>query len=199
MQNPKAVRHLQKDPVLARIIKAVGPLDTTTTNNHFYTLVDGIASQQLSGKASETILARLRALYPSHDYPTPEDIIATPDLTLRSVGFSGSKVTYLKDLARNFVEGIINPAEFDALTDEEIINRLVIVKGIGKWTAHIYLMISLNRPDILPADDLGIQRAVKLGYNLIDWPKPQTVIEIGEKWRPYRTLASRYLWKSLEN
>lgn len=198
MPSQKAVKRLQKDPVLARIIAAVGPLDITVTDNHFYTLVDCVASQQLSGKASETILGRLKALYTTHNYPTPEDILATPEDVLRSVGFSWSKIRYLKDLARNFREGIVNPAEFDDLSDQEVIDRLVIVKGIGKWTAEIFLMVSLQRPDVLPADDLGIQKAVRQAYNLADWPKPQKVLEIGEHWRPYRTLASRYLWKSLE-
>lgn len=195
----QAIVALKKnDPVMKKIIDQLGDLEARETTDYFYTLVDAIASQQLSGKASDAILGRLKALYPEHQYPLPEDILKTDDETLRSVGFSRPKIVYLKDLARNFQEGIIDPTELDTLPDEETIQKLIIVKGIGRWTAEIFLMSSLNRPDVLPADDLGIQKAVKLHYNLDRLPKPKEVIEIAEKWRPYRTVASRYLWKSLD-
>lgn len=195
----KAILHLKsKDQVLAGIIERVGKLDTPTMSDYFYTLVDAIASQQLSGKASEVILGRLKALYADHPYPTPDDILGTPDDVLRGVGFSWPKVTYLKDLARNFKEKIINPNEFQTLSDEEIIEKLVIVKGIGCWTAEIFLMFSLNKPDVLPADDLGLQKAIQLNYGLAHLPRPKEVVAFGEIWRPYRTVASRYLWKSLD-
>lgn len=195
----KALAALKKaDPVLKNIIQTVGDLPVSEPTEYFYTLVDAIASQQLSGKASEAILGRLKALYPKHKYPTPDDILKTDDETIRKTGFSRPKVVYLKDLAKDFKEKIVDPSEFDPLSDEAVIQKLLIVKGIGRWTAEVFLMFSLNRPDVLPADDLGVQKAIQLAYNLDHLPKPKEVTEFGEKWHPYRTVASRYLWKSLD-
>lgn len=199
MQYSDAVTALgRQDKIMARVIRQVGELQPAATTDYFYTLVDAIASQQLSGKASEAILQRLRALYPKHQYPTPTDILHTDDEVLRSVGFSRPKIVYLKDLARNFNDGILSPAELDALPDEAAIQKLVIVKGVGRWTAEIFLMFCLNRPDVLPADDLGVQKAIQLHYKLDHLPKPKEVTAIGEKWHPFRTIAARYLWKSLD-
>jgi DNA-3-methyladenine glycosylase II len=198
-----SIRHLKRvDPVLAAVIDRVGPcrLEPRREGTHFDALVRSIVYQQLSGKAAATILSRVHDLYGGRS-PTPAELLATPDATLRAAGLSRQKLSYLKDLAEK-VEGGLVPLAADAidhLTDDEIIERLVKVKGIGRWTVHMFLIFRLGRPDVLPELDLGIQNAIKRAYRMRKQPRPKDVLRIGKKWAPHSSIASWYLWRSLEN
>lgn len=189
------------DPMMARLIEERGPLTITASpkDDYFFTVLDAIASQQLSSKVAATIVNRIRALVPGQDTPTAEQIFALPDQALRDVGLSWAKVSYIKDLARRVVSGELDLVHVSQMSDEEIIKELVAVKGIGRWTAEMFLLFSLARPDVLAVDDYGLRVAVKRLYNLPDLPKPAPMREIAEPWRPYRSYASLYLWRSLDN
>jgi|ERR1051326_6986182 DNA-3-methyladenine glycosylase II len=198
-----SIAHLRRvDPVLATVIDRVGPcrLETRREGTHFDALVRSIVYQQLSGKAAGTIHARLRALYGDRS-PTPAELLATPDDTLRAAGLSRQKMSYLKDLAEKVASGDVPLAAdvIDHLENEEIIARLVKVKGIGRWTVHMFLIFRLGRPDVLPELDLGIQNAIRRAYRLRKQPGPKDVLRIGQKWSPHASVASWYLWRSLEN
>jgi DNA-3-methyladenine glycosylase II len=197
-----SIRHLKRvDPVLAAVIERVGPcrLEPRNEGTHFDALVRSIVYQQLSGKAAATILARVHGLYGDRS-PTPAELLATPDETLRAAGLSRQKLSYLKDLAAKVESGAVPLAAdtIDHLTDDEIIQRLVQVKGIGRWTVHMFLMFRLGRPNVLPELDLGIQNAIKRAYRMRKQPGPKDVLRIGKKWAPYSSVASWYLWRSLE-
>ena len=197
-----SIRHLKRvDPVLAGVIERVGPcrLQPRREGTHFDALVRSIVYQQLSGKAASTILGRVHALYGNRS-PTPAELLATPDETLRAAGLSRQKLSYLKDLAAKVESGEVPIASdvIDHLDDEEIVERLVAVKGIGRWTVHMFLMFRLGRPDVLPELDLGIQNAIRRAYRLRKQPKPKDVLRIGKKWTPHASVASWYLWRSLE-
>src|SRR6184192_4328571 len=201
MHDP-SIRHLRSvDPVLASLIDRVGPcrLEPRREGTHFDALVRSIVYQQLSGKAASTILGRVHALYGNRS-PTPAELIATPDETLRAAGLSRQKLSYLKDLAAKVESGDVPLASdaIDHLGDEEIIDRLVQVKGIGRWTVHMFLLFRLGRPDVLPELDLGIQNAIRRAYRLRKQPRPKDVLRIGKKWTPHASVASWYLWRSLE-
>lgn len=189
------------DPVMARLIEERGPLSITASpqDDYFYTVLDAIASQQLSSKVAATIVSRIRALVPGEDTPTAAQIFALSDQALRDVGLSWAKVSYIKDLARRVVSGELDLVHVSAMSDEEIIKELVAVKGIGRWTAEMFLLFSLARPDVFAVDDYGLRVAVKRLYDLPDLPKPAPMREIAEPWRPYRSYASLYLWRSLDN
>jgi DNA-3-methyladenine glycosylase II len=199
-QSAAALEHLRTaDPVMADMIERWGPLHLSRTDDYFFTLVDAIASQQLSGKAAATIVGRIRALVPGKERIEPSDILALPDQALRDAGLSWSKVGYIKDLAERVDSGRVHLGRISEMEDEEIINELVAVKGIGRWTAEMFLIFSLARPDVLAVDDLGIRAGMKRLYALPDLPKPTQMREIGEPWRPYRSYASLYLWRSADN
>jgi len=194
------IRHLRRaDPVLARIIAKVGACDfgRPERGSHFAALTRTIVFQQLSGKAASTILGRLHAIY-GNRAPTPEQILETEREALRSAGISNQKATYLRDLAERVADGRLPVSRLGRLEDERVIEVLVGVKGIGRWSAQIFLMFRLGRPDVLPDGDLGIQNAIQRAYGLSERPSPERVQKIGAAWSPYRTIASRYLWKSLE-
>ena len=198
-----SIRHLRRvDPVLAAIIDRVGPcrLEPRREGTHFDALVRSIVYQQLSGKAASTILGRVHGLYGNRS-PTPAELLATPDETLRAAGLSRQKLSYLKDLAAKVESGVVPLAAdaIDHLTDSEIIERLVTVKGIGRWTVHMFLIFRLGRPDVLPELDLGIQNAIKRAYRMRKQPGPKDVLRIGKSWTPHASVASWYLWRSLEN
>jgi DNA-3-methyladenine glycosylase II len=201
MHDP-SIRHLKSvDPVLASVIDRVGPcrLEQRREGTHFDALIRSIVYQQLSGKAASTILGRVHGLFGDRS-PTPSELLATPDETLRAAGLSRQKLSYLKDLAAK-VEGGVVPLAADAidhLADDEIIDRLVQVKGIGRWTVHMFLIFRLGRPDVLPELDLGIQNAIRRAYRLRKQPGPKDVKRIGKKWTPHASVASWYLWRSLE-
>lgn len=190
-------RHLsQADPVLQKIIAQVGPCQLRPRRQYFPTLCDSIVSQQLSTKAAETIYARFANLY-SRRRPTPKLVLNSSIKTLRGVGLSQQKAGYIKDLAAGFSDGRIQPRTLYWKTNEEIIQTLCAIKGIGRWTAEMFLMFSLNRLDVLPVDDLGIRKAVQRWYRLHELPKPTKLIAVGKCWHPYETVASWYLWQSL--
>jgi DNA-3-methyladenine glycosylase II len=187
------------DPIMARLVQERGPLQLAATTDYFFTLLDAIASQQLSSKAAATIVNRIRALVPDMETPDAGSILALPDQTLREAGLSWSKVSYVKDLASRVASGELDLARISQMDDEAIIKALVAVKGIGRWTAEMFLIFSLARPDVLAVDDYGLQAAMKRLYNLPDLPKPTAMRQIAEPWRPYRSYASLYLWRSLDN
>jgi len=188
------------DPVLARVIEAVGPcrLQMRSEGTHFEALVRSIVYQQLSGKAAGTILRRFNALYPN-DTPTPELVMRTSDETMRSVGLSRQKIGYLRDLSSKVISDELPLHEVHSMSDDDLIAHLVQVKGIGRWTAQMFLMFRLGRPDVLPELDLGIQNAIKRAYRKRKRPTPKDVKKIGAKWSPHASVASWYLWRSLEN
>ena len=196
-----AVRHLKRvDPVLARIIEIVGPcgLQSRREGTHFQALVRSIVFQQLSGKAAATILSRFNALYPDGT-PTPDAVLATSDADLRAVGLSRQKIGYMRDLASKVTQGTLPLDAVDSMDDDDLIAHLVQVKGIGRWTAQMFLMFRLERRDVLPELDLGIQNAIKRAYRKRKRPTPKDVRRIGAKWSPHSSVASWYLWRSLEN
>jgi DNA-3-methyladenine glycosylase II len=190
---------MRRDPVLGAVIKRVGPcgLAERQRKDHLTALVGAIVSQQLSTRAAATIFGRFAALFPGSAVGDAAAIAAIDDATLRGVGFSGQKVSYLRDLCARIADGRLTLDELDQLPDEEVIERLVAVKGFGRWTAEMFLMFRLHRPDVLPVDDLGIVRAVQKVYRLRKPPKAKRILKLGEAWRPYRSVASWYLWQAL--
>lgn len=196
-QTEAAIKHLSTDPVMSGLIEQFGPLHLTQTDDYFFTLVDAVASQQISSKAAASIVGRIRALVPDKTQIEAEDILAVDDQALRDAGLSWRKVSYIKDLAARTASGEIHLGRISEMEDEEIINELVAVKGIGRWTAEMFLIFSLARPDVFAVDDYGIRAGMKRLYNLPDLPKPAPMREIAEPWRPYRSYASLYVWRSV--
>jgi DNA-3-methyladenine glycosylase II len=201
---PKGLAHLRRaDPVLAGLIEMVGPRlgdpRAGRPDDHYGTLVRAIVGQQLSTKAARSIFARLTDRFDGHT-PTPEQLLADDPEALRAAaGLSRAKVGYLRSLAEHVLSGQLELERLEELGDDEVIAELVAVKGIGTWSAHMFLMFHLERPDVLPVGDLGIRRAIERAYGLPDLPDAATVEEIAAPWRPHRTLACRYLWRSLDN
>ncbi len=202
---PKGRAHLRRaDPVLAGVIDAVGTLPNVREgrpdpNDHYGALVRAITGQQLSVLAARSIYNRLTARFGDRP-PTPAEILADEPEELRAAaGLSRAKVSYLRSLAEHVISGELELDRLNELSDEEAIAELVAVKGLGTWTAHMFLMFQLERPDVLPVGDLGIRRAIERAYSLQELPKPAEMELIAEPWRPYRTLACRYLWRSLAN
>ena len=196
----KALNHLRRaDPQLGAVIEKVGRCSfvARAEGTHFGALVRSIVYQQLSGKAAGTSHARLRALFGDRD-PTAREILATPEETLRGVGLSRQKLSYLRDLAERVEGGALPVDALHELDDEALTTALVQVKGIGRWTAQMFLMFRLGRPDVLPDLDLGIQKGIQHAYGLRAKPTPKEVLRVGEKWAPYRTIASWYLWRLLD-
>lgn len=197
----RAVSHLKKsDPAMARVIELVGPcrFEVRDEGTHFDHIVRAIVYQQLSGKAAGTIYSRVRALYGDRS-PTPAELLATEDATLRGAGLSWAKIKYVKDLSAHALDGRLPVDRLHELDDAQVMEALVQVKGIGRWSAHMFLMFRLGRPNIIPELDLGIRKAVQRAYNLRKMPSPTRVLEIGSKWEPYGTIATWYLWRSLEH
>jgi DNA-3-methyladenine glycosylase II len=200
MNHRKAINHLRRaDPVMARVIAQVGPcrFGPNTDHTHFHHLSRAIVYQQLSTKAAATIHGRFVALFPTNP-PRPADVAAAKDEPLRAAGLSRQKAAYLRDLASKVHDGSLPLDRIASLPDDEVIAALTQVKGIGKWSAQMFLMFRLGRPDVLPDLDLGIQKAIKLAYGLRSMPKPKRVLRIGKSWSPYSTVASWYLWRSLD-
>ena len=194
--NSKAITSLKQDPKLTGIIERVGNYQIKKRNNHFATLVESIISQQLASGAAEAILRRFKKLYPS--FPKPIQILETKDSKLRSVGLSRMKVEYLKDLAKKIEDGDLQIKSLSKMPDDQIIEELTQVKGIGVWTAQMFLIFSFGRLDVLPTGDLGLRKGVQMAFSLPELPTPKQVEEIGNRWRPYRSIATWYLWKSLQ-
>lgn len=189
---------MRRDPVLAKVVKQIGAcgLASRQHTDHLTALAGSIVSQQLSGKAAATIFGRFRALFPEGVITGP-GIAALDDRTLRGVGLSGQKLSYMRDLSARIADSRLKLEELDSLADEEVIERLTAVKGFGRWTAQMFLMFRLQRPDVLPVADLGIMKAVQKLYRLRKRPDPKKILKIGESWRPYRSVACWYLWRSL--
>ena len=196
-----SIRHLKRvDPTLARVIEAVGPcrLQLRTEGTHYQALTRSIIFQQLSGKAAGTILSRFNALFPENT-PTPEAVMTLSDETLRSVGLSRQKIAYLRDLSSKVISGELPLDHVHEMEDDVLIAHLVQVKGIGRWTAQMFLMFRLGRRDVLPELDLGIQNAIRRAYRKRKRPTPKDVKKIGAKWSPHASVACWYLWRSLDN
>ena len=196
----KAVSHLKKsDPVMAEVIIRVGACRAgpRTDGSHFDAVMRSIIFQQLSGQAAGTIHRRFQSLYGGRD-PKPAELARTPDKELRGIGLSRQKSAYLKDLAARVLAGDCPIESLHELSDDEVIAALTAVKGIGRWTAQMFLMFRLGRPDVLPELDLGIQKAIRRAYRLRKHPTPERVGKIGAKWAPYRSIASWYLWRLLD-
>jgi DNA-3-methyladenine glycosylase II len=193
----KAVNHLKKsDPILRAIVERVGPCRMEFGEPEFSSLAEAIVYQQLNGKAAVTIFNRFAAL--AGEPLTPEGILKLSDQQLRSVGLSKQKSTYLKDLAAKTSAKLLDFAKLPELSDEEVIQHLTQVKGVGVWTAHMFLMFSLRRPDVLPTGDYGVQVAIKKHYKKRKLPKPDVMEKIARPWAPYRSIACWYLWRSLD-
>lgn len=187
------------DPVLRGVIERVGPCRYAprAEGSHFDALVRAILYQQLSGKAAATIHQRLRAVYGDRD-PLPEELLSTPDETVRAAGVSRQKLGYLRDLATHVAGGLLPLDRIESMDDEAAIAALVGVKGIGRWSAQMFLMFRLGRPDVVPELDLGIQKGIQLAYGLAELPRPRDVLRIAEPWAPHRTVACWYLWRLLD-
>jgi len=195
----RALQHLRDaDPALGAIIDRVGPFGLTprTDGTHFDHVVRSIVGQQLSGKAATTIYQRVCDLYGAR--PTPAQLLKTPDATLRAAGLSGRKVEYVKELAARTHSRALPILRIHEMSDDEVMETLTSVRGIGRWTAQMVLMFRLGRPDILPELDLGVQKAVQKLHRMRKLPTPERLQKIGAKWAPYRTIAAWYLWRSLE-
>ena len=197
-----ALKHLSNaDKVLARLIKKIGPCawKPNRRRSPFETLVKSIAYQQLNGTAAATIFGRVKALYPGSRFPTPEDLLATPDEKLRGAGLSRAKVAAIKDIAAKTLEGIVPDSRAIARMDNDtIISRLTTIRGVGPWTVEMLLIFKLGRTDVLPATDYGVRKGFAVTYKLKDLPSAAELLAHGEKWRPYRSFAAWYLWRALD-
>jgi 3-methyladenine DNA glycosylase/8-oxoguanine DNA glycosylase len=196
-----SVRYLKRvDPILAGVIESVGPcrIRVSPEGTHFQALTRSIVFQQLSGKAAATILSRVTALFPDAT-PTPEAVQATSDEQLRAAGLSRQKISYLRDLSSKVASGALPLDAVETMDDDDLIDHLVQVKGIGRWTAQMFLMFRLGRRNVLPELDLGIQNAIRRAYRMRKRPTPKQVKRVGAKWAPHSTVACWYLWRSLDN
>jgi DNA-3-methyladenine glycosylase II len=193
----KAVNHLRKsDPVMRGIIERVGACRMQFGEPVFHSLAEAIVYQQLNGKAAETIFRRFVAL--AGDPVTPEGIAKLSDQQMRLVGLSKQKSSYLRDMAERAIRGDLDFTRLPEMADEEVIKHLTQVKGVGVWTAHMFLMFTLKRPNILPTGDFAVQMAIKKHYNKRKLPKPVHMEKIAKAWEPYRSIACWYLWRSLD-
>ena len=198
MKMTKEAKYLsERDLVLAEIIKKVPPFTHRKSENYFISLVESIISQQLSVKAADTIYARFEGLFLGKVI-TPEEVLELKDDVIRGVGISYQKISYIKDLAEKTLESGILFEQFEIMTDEEIIEELIKVKGIGRWTGEMFLMFVMGRPDVFSYGDLGIRNAIQKLYKFDHQPTQEEAEKIAENWKPQRTLACRYLWKSLD-
>jgi DNA-3-methyladenine glycosylase II len=206
MDSKVATRHLRRaDPVLAELIKRVGPLpeeprpDRPARGEHYAALVRTIVGQQLSTRAARAIWLRVVDHFDGHA-PTPEQVLEADEEELRAAGgLSRAKVGYLRSLAMHVLDGSLELDRLEELDDETVAAELVAVKGLGEWSAHMFLMFQLERPDVIAPGDLGIRKAIQLAYGMEELPTPAEVIARGEPWRPHRTTACLYLWRSLDN
>ena len=190
----------QADPIMAGLIEQVGDctLEGERQGDLLFCLCESILYQQLSGKAAAAIHRRFLALYPEQSFPSAADLLNTPDDNLRSAGISRPKIAYLKDLAQKTLDGLPTIAELETMDDEAIVQALLPIKGVGRWTVQMLLIFRLQRWDVLPVDDLGIRAGIRRLYGLVELPDKKTVERLGQAWKPYRTIASWYLWRSLD-
>jgi DNA-3-methyladenine glycosylase II len=193
------------DPTMAALIERIGKIDLATRLRRrkeerpadaYGALLRAIVGQQLSTKAARTIYLRVLDLF-GGTTPSPEQLLEASEEDLRGCGLSGRKTEYVRDLARHVLSGELELDHLEQLDDEQVIEEIVAVRGLGRWTAEMFLLFHLQRPDVLSGGDLGIRKAIQVEYNLEEMPTPTRVLEIGERWRPHRSLASLYLWESL--
>ncbi|WP_299986371.1 DNA-3-methyladenine glycosylase 2 family protein [uncultured Pontibacter sp.] len=198
--SPEVLTILRQDPVMAQIVEQGRSIESSRSEDIYFRLLSAIVSQQLSTKAAATIFGRFKELFPDN-YPHPHLVLETPDETLRGAGLSFQKIGYVRNVASFAQGGNLEHALIDAMEDDALIQHLTQIKGIGRWTVEMLLMFALERPDVMPVDDLGIQNAMKRQYNLNETGKElkARMLEIAEKWRPYRTIACKHLWQSLNN
>lgn len=191
------LKHLAvADARLAAIIKSVGACEIKMRKDPFQSLVEAIIYQQLAGSAADAIYDRFVKIYDR--FPRPSQLLATDDAKLRAAGLSGRKIQYLKDLALRTSDGRLKLTRLPKLPDEQVIEQLVQVKGIGRWTAEMFLIFCLGRQDILPVGDLGLRKAMQKTYSLDELPSPERMYNIAQPWKPYCSIATWYMWKSLE-
>lgn len=188
-----------RDKVLGALLRKKKVVVPKRDNNYFRFLVVAILNQQLSTKAAATIRSRFVALFPGKKFPNPQDVLNSPAKKLRSAGMSRAKVGFVKDVARYFEKGLIDTKKLRRLSNEEVIEYLVRIHGIGRWSAEMFLMFGLARPDVFSAGDLGLRRAIQRQYKLRREPTQAELEKISNKWRPYRTLACLCLWQSVDN
>jgi DNA-3-methyladenine glycosylase II len=193
----KALKHLQKDPVMRTIIQQVGPYNMEFREPSFSTLVRSIVYQQLSGRVASVILKRLIDALPGGEV-TPQNILRLRPERMRKLGLSRAKTEYIRDLARRTAKGEVVFETLQALEDAAVIEHLTRVKGIGVWTAHMFLMFALQRPNILPVGDLGVRSAIRKAYGLEALPTVKEIEQLAEPWHPYCSVAAWYLWRSLD-
>ncbi len=193
-----AYRHLRAaDPVVGALIDAHGPYRPRPAMDHYESLLRTILFQQLNGVAAATIRDRWLGLY-GGGYPTPTELLATTDEAFRASGVSRQKAGYMRDVAQHVLAGSLDLAALDALPDEEVVAQITAVKGLGEWSAHMFLMFQLGRPDILPTGDFGVRNGMRAAYGLPAMPSPAEAREIGARWAPYRSVASWYMWRAVE-
>jgi DNA-3-methyladenine glycosylase II len=189
---------MRRDPVLAGLIRALDPVRWTAPDSDLFAgLVVAIVSQQLSVKVADTIVSRLQTLMPDGDL-TPASLVAAAPTALRAAGLSARKAEYIQDMARLVMEGRLSLDDLRGLSDDEVLRTLTAVRGIGRWTAEMILIFRLHRPDVLPLDDIALLRAVQRAYGMKRPPPPRRFMALAESWRPWRSVACRYLWASLE-
>ncbi len=196
------IRHLRTDPRFDRLIRRVGPprMAIERGRSPFEALVRAIAHQQLHGRAAEAILGRFAALFPDVAFPEPHGILAMPETALRACGFSQTKIAAIRDICHHSVKGTVPSRRASTrLSDEELIERLTQIRGVGRWTVEMLLIFTLGRPDILPVDDFGVREGYRIIAGLDEQPKPKALAEIGLAWAPHRSLATWYLYRAVED
>ena len=198
----QAIAHLTKaDKTLARLIRRVGPCKLVPKNGRspFESLVRSVVYQQLNGTAAATILGRVKALYPERRFPRPQDILATSDEQLRAAGLSRAKTAAIKDVAAKTIEGVVPTSRaIVPMSNEEILERLTSLRGVGPWTVEMLLIFTLGRQDVLPVTDYGVRKGFALTYGWKELPRPKELLEFGERWRPHRSTAAWYFWRALD-
>jgi len=193
-----AYRHLREaDPVVGALIEAHGPYRPRPAMDHYESLLRTILFQQLNGVAAAAIRDRWLALY-GGAYPTPTALLATTDEAFRASGVSRQKAAYMRDVAQHVLAGSLELDALDALSDDEVVAQITAVKGLGEWSAHMFLMFQLGRPDVLPVGDFGVRNGMRVAYQLAAMPTPAEAREIGAHWAPYRSVASWYMWRAVE-
>ncbi len=192
------MKHFRKhDPVLGRVVEKLGRIDFELDDGHYEALVGSIMFQQLAGSAARAILNRFKELY-NGKIPTPEEYLSTDEKKLRFAGVSPQKISYLRDLCERMVNGSLDLKSLEHLPDDEAVRRLDEVRGVGRWTAEMFLIFVLGRTDVLPVDDLGVQKAVKRLYHLRKLPTEEKFKRLAKNWHPYCSIATLYLWRSGE-
>ncbi len=199
---PEAHAHLSKRcPVMRRLIRVHGPcaLEPESRRSPFESLVHAVAHQQLNGTAAGSILRRFRALFPHGRFPSPAALATVSDEALRAVGFSRAKIAAIRDIAAKTLDGTVPTARaIRSMPDAEIIERIVQVRGVGRWTVEMLLIFQLGRPDVLPADDFGVRNGFRIAFGLDEMPKPKELLAHGERWRPHGTTAAWFLWRAAD-